>query len=307
MLPSFLTAFFFSCSTICASRAAGLVGGTEAHFFRLLVAIACLGVYAHIFGQGWMGAGMFFFFMSGVLGIGLGDFATFHALLRIGPSLAAVLVQCMGAPCAALVEWIWLGTTLTAQQMVGGGIILIGSTLSLLPQVLSKKGYARDRKHHWFFFSGVALALLSALTQSTGAVVTRKAFEVNALDGVFVNGMTAAYQRICGGTLFMVGVYALAWFLGKKKHGGGKKISRETWKTASPWIIGNALTGMVLGVSCFQWALKDTPTAVVLSIVALTPLIVIPLVWVINKEKPSVLAVVGGIIAVSGVMILLWV
>ena len=28
---------------------------------------------------------------------------------------------------------------------------------------------------------------------------------------------------------------------------------------AGPWILANALTGPVLGVTCFQWALRTTP------------------------------------------------
>jgi drug/metabolite transporter (DMT)-like permease len=41
-------------------------------------------------------------------------------------------------------------------------------------------------------------------------------------------------------------------------------------------MLGNALAGPFVGVSCFQWALATTPTAIVLPVVATTPLVVIP-------------------------------
>jgi drug/metabolite transporter (DMT)-like permease len=53
-------------------------------------------------------------------------------------------------------------------------------------------------------------------------------------------------------------------------------------------------------VSCFQWALKTTPTGIVLPIVATTPLMVIPFAYVLEKERPSVRSLIGSVVAVLG-------
>jgi len=59
----------------------------------------------------------------------------------------------------------------------------------------------------------------------------------------------------------------------------------EKWRRVWPWILANAFAGQTLGVSCYQWALKTTPTGVVLAIVATTPLVVIPFARIVEGEK----------------------
>jgi len=54
----------------------------------------------------------------------------------------------------------------------------------------------------------------------------------------------------------------------------------------------------------FQWALQLKGTGVVLPIVALTPLVIIPFSTVIEGERPGLRSLVGGGIAVAGVVAL---
>jgi len=76
------------------------------------------------------------------------------------------------------------------------------------------------------------------------------------------------------------------------------------WSQAWPWVIVNSLAGPAIGVACYQWALSIAPTGVVLAIVATTPLAVIPFTYVLEGERPSILSLVGGLIAVLGAMAL---
>jgi drug/metabolite transporter (DMT)-like permease len=59
-----------------------------------------------------------------------------------------------------------------------------------------------------------------------------------------------------------------------------------------------------LGVTCYQWALKTIPTGVVLTLVATTPLVVIPFAYHLEKDHPSPRALMGGLIAVIGAIAL---
>lgn len=297
MFPSLLTAVFFAFSIVFAGRASKLVGATRAHFFRLLYALTCLAIYAHVWGQGWQGNGFYFFLISGMTGIALGDFCTFQSLRFIGPRLAILLVQCLCAPFAALIEWLWLGTTLTSAQMAGGGVILLGTALSLLPGI-HLQGVLRS------MLLGGALSAGAALLQAVGAVITRKANELNLEGGLMIDGMTAAYQRICGAVVLMMVIYFLVRAFSPKQGDEGQAASLQRLKRAWPWIVANGTAGMVLGIACFQWALIKTPAAVVLSIVALTPLAVIPIAWIVDKDRPALLSIIGSVIAVSGVLIL---
>src|SRR6476619_4867835 len=131
MLPSFLTTILFSISVVCGHRSAKMIGGTEANFWRLVCATTFLGFWSWTFGVGMTGAAFPTFLMSGILGIGVGDVALFQALPRLGSRLSLLLIQCLTAPFAAIIEWLWLGTSLTTPQIICGLTILAGVGLAL--------------------------------------------------------------------------------------------------------------------------------------------------------------------------------
>ncbi len=194
MLPAFLTTVLFSISGVTGQKASRLLGGTEANFWRLVLATSLLAVAAHLFGSGVAGAAFPVFFLSGVIGFGIGDLALFQALPRIGSRLSVLLTLCLSAPLAAVVEWLWLGTALTPVQMLASSAILVGVGLALAPgkHLEVAKGHVT---------TGILFGLLSASCQGLGAVFSRKAFTIAAAAGENIDGMTAAYQRIIGGVL----------------------------------------------------------------------------------------------------------
>ena len=79
------------------------------------------------------------------------------------------------------------------------------------------------------------------------------------------------------------------------------------WRRAWPLVLINGLAGPALGVSCYQWALKTTPTGVVLPIVAITPIVIIPFSYYLEGERPGKRSLLGGAIAVAGAAALAWV
>ena len=289
MFTSFLTTILFSLSVVFASRSAKLVGGTRANLSRILLATVFLAVWAHGFGAGVRGPAFWWFFFGGCVGFGLGDMALFAALPRIGPRLAILLTQCLAAPLAAVVEWAWLGTTLTAAELWCAVLILVGVGVALAPD----RGAKIPRRVFWI---GVLAGVGSALGQGLGAVISRKANEVAVLAHFPIDGGSAAYQRIIGGLL----VTLIAFIFLRKQ----KTDTAPQWRAAAPWTVANALAGPAVGVGCFQWALATTPSGVVLPIVATSPVVTIILAWFIDGTRPTRRAVAGGIIAVAGAVAL---
>ena len=73
MLAAFLTTILFSISAVCAQRTTRLIGGLSANFYRIVMATVLLALWAHVCGRGMSGRGMPYFFLSGIVGFGLGD------------------------------------------------------------------------------------------------------------------------------------------------------------------------------------------------------------------------------------------
>jgi drug/metabolite transporter (DMT)-like permease len=303
MLAAFITTIFFSISIICASRSARLIGGTEANFWRLSCAAAFLAVWAYGFGGGMSGGSFPIFFLSGVIGIGVGDVALFQTLPRLGSRLTLLLVQCLTAPFGALIEWLWLGTTLSPGQMICGAIILAGIGISLAP---GEHLHVRRGE----LVSGIIFSVVAALGGAVGAVLSRKAYAVAAADHEIIDAPTAAFQRVVGGVLLA----GLCLLVVKRRHIAGNPEdtgvvvmpAREKWRRVWPWVVANSLAGQTIGVSCYQWAFQIAPTGIVLPIVATTPLVAIPFALWMEGERPGVRSIIGGIIAVAGVAGLAW-
>ena len=290
MLAAFLAAVCYALSSIFAHRNTRLVGASRANFARLWTAAVFLAFWAYRFGGGLRGAGLSTFIFSGMLGFGLSDLAMYATLPRLGPRLTSLMVQCLAAPFAALIEWLWLGTRLDAVQLGCGAAILAGVGLAVAPEKRVGERSALENVTRPGHRLGLLTGCLAALGQAGGAVVSRKAHVLSAAGGFPVDGGTAAFQRILGGLL----VVNLAFIFSRP----GPSAPVPRWKEASPWIVANALIGAVVGVSLYQRALATTPSAVVLPIVSLTPLIVVPFAYFIEHERPGVRSLVGGVLAV---------
>ena len=84
MLASFLAAFFFALNATCASHSIRLIGSLRANLGRLTVAALALGLFAHTAGHGFSSASFGWFFLSGLIGMGLGDLGVYGALPLLG-------------------------------------------------------------------------------------------------------------------------------------------------------------------------------------------------------------------------------
>jgi drug/metabolite transporter (DMT)-like permease len=300
VLASFLTTLLFATSVVCATQSAKLLGGTEANFWRLAVATALLALWAHTLGQGLTGASFPLFLISGVIGVGA-DVFLFQALPRLGSRFALLIIQCFSALFAAALEWLWLGAKLSGRQTAACVLILAGVAVALAPgkHLDARKG---------MLAAGICFSFLAAFGNGFGAVISRKAYAVAAQAHQDIDGATAAYQRLIGG-LFVAAVFLLVVkrheIAAQATHPSPPRLPEmEKWRRVWPWVLANAFAGQTLGVTCYQWALKTTPTGLVLAIVATAPLVVIPFAGVVEGEKIESRSVVGGLIAVIGAILL---
>ena len=76
------------------------------------------------------------------------------------------------------------------------------------------------------------------------------------------------------------------------------------WPRAWVWIVANALAGPSIGVAIYQWGVATMPTGILMPIVATVPVLTQFLVWKVDGQRPTLRTVIGGIIAVAGVIAL---
>ena len=297
MLASFLAATFFALNATCASHSVRASGSARANLGRLLVAAAALGLFAHTLGHGFTSASVGWFFLSGLIGMGLGDLGVYGALPFLGSRLTVLMTQCLAAPIAALGEWLWLDTRLTSAQLLWGVVVLAGVIVALLPSRAHPQSIALKP-------IGFLLGLLAAAGQGLGALVSRKGGLVADAAGELSHnatfGLNAAYHRILAGLVFTALWFLALRYLRKLPPQPESEATPPARRRARLWILANGLAGPVLGVGCYQWALATTPSGIVLPIAATAPLLSIPIAFWLEGDRPTRRSLIGGVIAVAG-------
>lgn len=308
MFPALLTTLLWSYCLIPARRSVAQLGENGANFWRLLVAVLVMGLFAAVGGIQLGHAAFGWFFLSGIIGFGFGDIGVWFALPRIGSRLTLLMVHCLAAPLAGLAEWLWLGTTVSMAQLLALLVILPGVSLALFPdsKVTAPLQTAEQGRRYG---SGILFGILAALGQSMGAVCSRKAFslvdmsETGLSDFLFL-GATSGFARLIGGLLIASGFWLISRWYGAWRTKPEQAHRYDSIALKSKNVLLCAAAGPIFGVVCYQWALATTPSIIVQMIVSLSPLVILPMTWIHEHDRPSARSLIGTLIAVAGVMIL---
>jgi drug/metabolite transporter (DMT)-like permease len=188
--------------------------------------------------------------------------------------------------------------------MLAGLMILGGVTVALSAgqrRGLPDEKNDADKPTQWRLV-GLGFALLAGFGQGCGATLSRRAHALAVDEGRILDGIAQAFVRTIPGVAFALLAWAVFQItLGKSRcapvlqHRAGRPLGEVYW------LLGAALFGPVLGVSCFQWALSGASSAMVLSVTATAPVIIMPLAAYIEDDRPGWPAVIGAAIAVVGV------
>jgi drug/metabolite transporter (DMT)-like permease len=300
MTAALLTALLYAMSAIFGQRTAKLFGPLRGNALRLLLACALLGILTWIV-DGVRGSSSLVpavypaLFWSGIVGFGLGDVGLYLAYPRLGARLTILINFSLATLFAAWGDRVLLGQHLTLPQWGGVVCILSGLAVALWPE----RGPGARAAAPW---SGLAFATLSAAGQGFGTTLSGWANQIASANHVTIHGISQAFQRCTAGVLFAVGVW-LVWrvWLKRPDHVPEKPDKKLKRKHAGFWLTGAALFGPVAGVSCYQWARMELPSAIVVAVVATSTLWVIPLAKLIEKDHPTFRQIAGALLAAAGI------
>jgi drug/metabolite transporter (DMT)-like permease len=230
--------------------------------------------------------------MSGIIGLGIGDFALFAAFVIIGPR-RSVLMMAMSPIFAAFGALILLDEMLSPFALLGIAVTLAGIIIVILEREAAsdEKPLTRTVK-----IRGTALAFVGAVSQGIGLVFAKKGMLLFPDNGLNVT-LSATLIRMMAGALF---VWAAVIICGKlpelRRAFGDRRSMAET-------SIG-AFLGPFIGVTLSMVAVLYTHAGVAQTLMSLQPVIIIPVIWLLYKQKTSWRGIAGAIIAVMGVAIL---
>jgi len=219
--------------------------------------------------------------ISGVVGIGLGDSAYFYALKHLG-ARKTLLLETLSPPLAGFLAWIYLGETLTMQAWVGILLTVLG-----VAWVISE-GTSNIQIKQKNAYIGIIWGVIAALCQASAAVISRHALVESG-----INPLVSTLIRLIGGTLIIL---PLLFIFPQPVE---KQSLKSRWKTIIILIL-TAFASTYLGIWLQQTALKYTQTGIATTLLATSPLFVLPIARLMG-EKITIRAIIGVIIALMGI------
>jgi drug/metabolite transporter (DMT)-like permease len=82
--------------------------------------------------------------------------------------------------------------------------------------------------------------------------------------------------------------------------GIGSGLQRSVEVRSWALVLGAAFIGTTLGMALLMAALKGGNTGVVATLSTITPVVILPMVWLMGREVPGLAAWVGAIVAIVG-------
>lgn len=289
MTESAMGALFALSSAFCWAFAAVLfrqlgesMSAIAMNLCKGVVAFACLGVL--LIGNGYTAIdhlSLIALILSGLIGIALGDTLYFLTLVRLGPRLTL-----LGGTLIPVVTAILAALLLDERGSLYGWLGL-GMTLAGVTYVVWEKIPRNEQHYAWR--SGLFFGALFIAANASAIILSKIGVSsMSAVQATFVRQFAA----LLGLTMWGLASGALLSWVTPLAD---KKLLR---KMAIAAVIG-AFLGTWLSIA----ALKYTDAGVASALNSTSPLFILPLTWFLLKERLSAGAVIGAVVAVSGIAI----
>ena len=228
---------------------------------------------------------------SGIVGLALGDASLFQAFILIGPRLS-MLMMALAPVVSVILAWLFLGEVLSFQSLLGIGLTVAGIFWVVSERQGRKKQKTTSDLPTRTYLLGLLFGLGGALGQASGLILSKFALNegVEPLSATLIRMLVAMFW-----------VWTIA--VGRRQVASSVRELR-IYPRAVGFLLLATIFGPVIGVTLSQVAVQRAPVGIASTLMSLTPIFLIPLGFVIFKEKVSWRTSLGTLVAFVGTALL---
>lgn len=291
-IAGILTAVFWTITSLAFESAGKKVGSLAVNLIRLVIAFFFIGIYS------WLARGFFFptdatlfqwkwLAFSGLVGFVIGDLLLFQAFVVVGARIS-MLMMALAPPFTALIGYFILNEVMSAMNLLGMAITLSGIIMVILKrESVEHNGQLKKKLKSNYSVQGILLAIGGALGQATGLVISKKGMgDYDAFSATQIRVLTG----ILGFAILFI--FMKRWPRVWTALQNGSAMKRIT--------LG-AFFGPFLGVSFSLLAVQHTQAGIAATLMAISPVLIIPPAIFLFGEKVNWKEILGAIITVGGV------
>ncbi len=286
-ISALVTACLWSVTSFLFAFASEKVGSVQVNINRIILAAIILFLIVIVSGIDYTlsSSQVMYLIISGVVGLVIGDSFLFKSYQLIGARLGMIMMSLVPA-ISAVLAWVFLDEFITPLGIFGMVVTISGVVL-----VVTEKAQGAIKKN--FSKIGILYGFLGAAGQAGGLILAKFAFAEG-----YVNGFVASFARLSS-----AGIIILAGAMLLRRYKNPVKTYRNEMPALKATIAATILAP-VLGVTLSLVAIEFTKVGIASTLMALVPIIMLPISKYYYKEKLSLRAVSGAFIAVVGVVVL---
>ena len=290
------TAVTWSLSAVAWSHAGRRVGAQATNVIRLMLSVLIIflihwAVYRSPVPQGGTRDALVLLALSGLIGVGLGDFCFFQALKLVGPRIGMLLLTVSPTITALLAYFLPPHESLSLGAMAGMTLTMGGIGWV----VLEKPGPQSWEVPPGKFRRGIVLGFLGATLFSVGYLFSRQALAPQAHSGW--EPFPATLIRVVPAMLLTV---AIVPFTGALPNIRRACVNWTTMKI----LLAGTLVGPVVGIWLSLIAFQHAEAGVATALINTGPLFMIPIAHFSHGERPTWRGILGTAVAIAGVALL---
>lgn len=253
-----------------------------------LAAFVCAAAFSlGIGGESLAGLGVWpvlYFFLSGFLGLGIGDYFLFRGYQRLG-SARTIMVFSLSPLFLTLEGFFVFGQPLNFGQ--GIGIFLMMACV----WTVSFEKFRSDGHWEW---QGIVFAFVGVLLDNIGVVLSRQGFDLSP-------GTTAVTANVIRCVGSVIPLLTWAFFRGEKVF---FHFGRLEWRDRA-LVVFSAFMGSFLSLTCWLTALKIGHIGGLAGVGSFNPIAASLWEWLLLRKRPSAYLIVALMLFLSGFFLLL--
>ncbi|HTX17576.1 MAG TPA: DMT family transporter [Bacteroidota bacterium] len=288
-LCALATACVWSVSSIMFAGAIRRAGSVQVNVARLVIAALFLLVTVVAGGLSLRLSSTQYAYLgiSGLIGLVFGDSFLFKSF-QVNGARISMLIMSLAPAISALLAFFILSESIPFWGIAG----IVVTTAGIAVVVVANQQSETTRLK--LTPLGLVYGFFGAVGQGAGLVFARLAFNEGE-----INGFVATFVRIAASVIVLVPL-TLATGLVRNPV---RLFVKE--KRALALTIGGAIFGPYLGITFSLIAIAYTKVGIAATLMATVPILMLPLVRIIYKERLTWHATAGACVAVAGVAILL--
>ena len=296
-----ITSALWTVNAILFTSAGKRIGAISVNAWRIFLAALLLWIthllmVGEVFPVG-TGEQWFWIGLSGVIGLGIGDFGLFASFVIIG-TRRAVLIMSLSAIFASIAAFFLFNEVLSIVAFMGIAITLAGVITVLLEDETKSDERKLTRQEK---IKGISFAMIGAIGQGLGIAFLKKGMllypNVTDIPGVLELAIASTLIRMILGALF---VWAAIVLMGKLPDIKNALKNKKGMK----YVTIGAFIGPFVGVTLSTVAAYTIHVGIAQTLMSLMPVMIIPLVWFLFRQRTTWQGILGAVVAVVGVAVL---